>query len=84
MTGLNRQDFLRILGEARVAQAEAMTQEDFEEKKWDRFEELLAVYDKVCHTTLFEAKRSYITGLDIEMQLLLIKHTFDIENTLVA
>ena len=78
MSGLSRQNFVRILNEDIVAKAETMPQDEFEEKKWERFQELIAVYDKVAHTTMFEANRSYITGLDPEMQLLLIRHTFDI------
>lgn len=79
MSAINRVDFVRMLSEEIVSKAENMPQDVFEEKKWERFQELIAVYDKVAHTTMFEANRSYITGLDPEMQLLLIHHTFDIE-----
>lgn len=84
MSALDRADFVRMLNEDIVSQAETMPQDDFEEKKWDRLNELLAVYDKVAHTNLFEANRSYVTGLDPEMQLLLIRHTFDIEKPAVV
>lgn len=81
MVELTRDQFVRILGEDKVRRAEELPQEEFENLKWDRLNELLSVYEKVTHTELFEARRSYITGLDVPMQLLLMRHVFDLQNT---
>jgi hypothetical protein len=74
---ITRDQLVRILGEQTVRKAETLPEEVFQERKWERLQALLHAYEKVYHTSLFEALRSYLTGLDDEMKVLLVRHIFD-------
>jgi hypothetical protein len=74
MNPISREEFVRILGEEKVKLAETFPEDQYEERKWERISQLLHVYEKLIHTQIFEARRSYILGLDPEMQVLIIRH----------
>lgn len=76
---INRSDLVRILGEETVQQAESMPDDKFQQQKWDRYSELIYSYEKLCHLNLFEARRSFLLGLDRQLQRLLIRHIIDIQ-----
>lgn len=77
---IKRDELVRILGEDIVKRAEALNEDTFQEQKWNRLQSLLHAYEKVFHTRIFEARRSYLTGLDDEMKVLLVRHIFDQQN----
>lgn len=74
---ITRDQLVRILGEEKVKQAETMPDEEFQQQKWDHLPELLNAYEKVYHTNLFEARRSFLLGLPVHLQILLVRHIFD-------
>jgi hypothetical protein len=76
---ISRADLIRILGQEMVERAESMPLEEYEEQKWERMTELSRHYDKIVHTPLFEARRSFLLGLDEPMKILLVRHIFETE-----
>lgn len=80
MREISREDLVRILGEAKVQKAEALSEEEFETLKLDRLSTLLKAYEIVMHKELFEARRAYLTGLDLELQTALIRHVLDTQH----
>lgn len=80
MKQVTRTDLVRILGEPVVAEAERMSPEQFTEKKWDRLPELLRACEKFYDTSLFEARRSFLLGLDPDLRRLLVRHLLDEPN----
>lgn len=79
---ISRDQLVRILGDEIVRKAETLQEEIFQERKWERLQALLHAYEKVYHTTIFEGLRSYLTGLDDEMKVLLVRHIFDQRNVM--
>ena len=80
MKQTTRADLIRILGEPAVAEAERMSPEQFTERKWDRLPELLRACEKFHDTPVFEARRSFLLGLDPELRRLLVRHLLDEPN----
>lgn len=74
---ITRGELVRILGADIVKRAEQMSEDDFQTLKWDNLTQLLRAYEKVYHTPLFEARRSFMTGLRDDMKVLLVRHIFD-------
>lgn len=74
---ISREELVRILGEEIVSRAETLDEEAFQQGKWNRLPALLHAYEKVYHKRVFEARRSYLTGLDEELKILLVRHIFD-------
>ena len=73
----SRPDFVRILGEPAVAEAERMPEDRYTERKWDRLPELLRACGKFHDAPVFEARRSFLLGLDAELRGLLVRHLLE-------
>lgn len=74
---ITRDELVRILGAPLVERAEALSEDEFQQLKWDRLTDLLRAYEKVYHTPLFEGRRTFLLGLDENMKLALVRHIFD-------
>ncbi|MGI6457661.1 MAG: hypothetical protein ACOX5R_18870 [bacterium] len=77
---ISREDLVRILGNTIVEKAEKMPEEEYEELKWAHLTEILKHFEKVAHTSLFEARRSYLLGLNTLMKVMLVRHIFESES----
>jgi len=76
---ISRDELIRILGSEIVTQAENLPEEAFDEQKWDNLSALLGANEKLAHTPLLEARRSYLKGLSPNLQILLVRHLFEQE-----
>ncbi len=70
----SRSEFVRIVGEPAVEEAERMPAGQYQERKWDRLPELLRACEKFHDTPVFEARRSFLLGLDPDLRRLLVRH----------
>lgn len=77
---ISRDDLVRILGAHVVERAEALSEDAFQDRKWNRLTDLLRAYEKLYHTPLFEARRGFLLGLDDELKVTLVRHIFDQQN----
>ncbi len=80
MVEITRDELVRIVGEPVVVRAESLSDDEFQELKWNRLTDMLRAYEKVYHTPLFEARRSFLLGLDEEMKVTLVRHIFHQQN----
>ena len=74
---ISRDELVRILGAPLVERAESLSEDTFQQLKWERLTDLLRAYEKVYHTSLFEGRRSFLLGLDEDMKTALVRHIFD-------
>lgn len=77
---ISRSEFVRIAGEAFVAEAESMPESEFHNLKWSRLAELAQNCAQFYRLSLFEARRSFLLNLDPSMRRLLIRCIFDEQN----
>lgn len=74
---MTRDELIRIAGKDIVCKAENLSTQDFETLKWAHLPQWLQALEKIEHTALFEARRSYLLGLQRPLQILLIRHLFE-------
>ncbi|RJP20569.1 MAG: hypothetical protein C4527_24785 [Candidatus Omnitrophota bacterium] len=72
-----RDELVRILGETVVIHAENLPDSLFAERKWERLPELVQHSEKLHRLGLFEARRSFLLGVEPQLRILLVRHLLD-------